>query len=125
MQTFHERLLSQSPVINPGLLKKMLALEIEKLDEQSIPSSKTKWHERRIEMRKLQYRLEILGMHSPKLKDLQRSIGRAHDLHILCDYFPEDVRIKKEENKALTNAKQKYHKDLRAVSRSLKQNRAS
>lgn len=53
-------------------------------------------HRLRIEVKKLRYRIEALSSNSDNLTQLQRALGRAHDMEVLQDVIGSSAEIRRE-----------------------------
>ena len=68
------------------------------------PRGREPLHQLRIQVKKTRYLLEALGRRAEFLRELQRRIGRSHDLQVLQELFREDPRIARHESRARLSA---------------------
>ncbi|MBO9667412.1 MAG: CHAD domain-containing protein, partial [Bdellovibrio sp.] len=61
---------------------------------KKIPTEKAVFHQLRLAVKKMNYRLTLLGIPHP-VAELQKEMGHVHDLEVLEKQFPEDSRITK------------------------------
>lgn len=108
LEEFEKNFLRKKSHINKVQARKLLKAEAQFLNDSKTPKSDKKWHERRVAMRKLQYRMEALGMRPRPLQELQGSLGKAHDLHLLKTMFPKKTVLARDEKKALAKAQRSY-----------------
>jgi CHAD domain-containing protein len=119
LQKLQDQLLKKEVEPDPQKTKNLLKSQAVKLKSSQPLETALEWHELRKGLRKLQYRMEVIALHSEPLKDLQRSLGKAHDLHVLSEYFPKEVRIQKDEGLALKRARKIYQAKIQSALRSL------
>lgn len=97
-----------------------IARRAEKLREAlaAAPRGKAELHELRIEAKKARYVLEALGRDSDFLKELQRRLGRAHDLEMLQTLLGPDEAAGRDEERERAAARRIMS---RVVRRALKE----
>lgn len=92
-------------------IREKILLAIKKWPEE-FPQDKSALHRIRIDAKKMIYRLELLGEHNQDLKDLQRHLGRVHDLEILEKKFSSKKEVHRALKQHLWKARASYYRIL-------------
>jgi CHAD domain-containing protein len=71
------------------------------------PHGSHAWHLVRIEVKKLRYAFEILGLDCKCLKEIQDLLGKAHDLEVMMEHFGKQRRALQDAKKARIKAQRK------------------
>jgi CHAD domain-containing protein len=80
----------QSRDLQPALAE--LIVRLEKLGEHK-PKNPKEWHLLRIEVKKVRYAAELLGVKVGELKTIQDLLGRGHDLGLLMERSGRNPKI--------------------------------
>lgn len=73
-----------------------------------LPKNKAAKHQIRIDTKKIIYRLELLGVMHPRLKRLQKELGKAHDLEVLTKEVGSSKALKQDLQTVLTKAQKSF-----------------
>lgn len=92
-------------------IREQILVAIKKWPEQ-FPQKKSDLHSIRIDAKKMIYRLEILGEYNQDLKDLQKHLGRVHDLEILEKKFSSKKEINRAMKQHIWKARASYYRIL-------------
>jgi CHAD domain-containing protein len=69
------------------------------------PKSEKEWHRLRIEIKKVRYASELLGLNTSEIKKLQDLLGQGHDLSVLMEEAGHRPRIESDMRRCWTRAK--------------------
>jgi CHAD domain-containing protein len=80
---------------------------IVRLDElqRHRPKKETEWHQLRIEIKKIRYASDLLGLKTSEIKQLQDLLGKGHDLAVLMERLGHQARVESEMKKCWAKAK--------------------
>ncbi|MFL5813667.1 MAG: CHAD domain-containing protein [Bdellovibrionia bacterium] len=92
----------QTKGLRPAVAELIVRLE---LLQRSLPKSDQEWHRLRIEVKKIRYASELLGLDTSEIKKLQDLLGKGHDLGVLMDESGHQPRIAADIRKCWTRAK--------------------
>lgn len=84
------------------------------------PQTPQEWHRVRIEVKKIRYAAEALGLKMPELKKIQDILGKGNDLQVLRDSLGDKRGLARDENRRWTQARRKMPQVLSRAEKKLR-----
>jgi CHAD domain-containing protein len=92
----------QKKDIRPAVAE--LIVRVEEL-QRALPRSDQEWHRLRIEVKKIRYASELIGLNTSEIKKLQDLLGKGHDLCVLMEESGHRQQIAADMKKCWSRAK--------------------